>query len=389
VWDYGTLLLAGLALRVGVALVSLGSDDIHIWEDFARQVGEGGLLGRYGEMDSHGHPMNHPPFAVGMAALVHRLADWTGLPFAPLFKLPMIAADLSIAALLGALTARTAGGRAARTVVAAYVFSPAAVLISAYHGSTDCLAAALAFAAAALALRGRAAASGFALGAALNVKLIPILLLPVLGLQYRDRRSALRFALAFGCALLPFAPFAAAQPLGFLRATLGYGSEMNPWGLLAILSGAFTIPVLRDAIGRLAQAYFFYGPPLMLSVIGTLAVVGRVAGRWNATELCGACMGLFLVITPGFGVQYLIYVLPFLLLSHLRHGMAYSLLAGLFLVVVYASYWTGSFPFDSHFERGFPMPAPLIGLAAWAVLIDWLRQLATGPSAAIKGSRAC
>ncbi|HIG01173.1 MAG: glycosyltransferase 87 family protein [Myxococcales bacterium] len=384
-----TVLAVGLVLRLGIAAVSLGSDDIHIWERFASIVNTGGLLGRYGEITAYGFPMNHPPGAVGLAVLMRDLAHWSGLPFAFVFKLPIITADLAIALLLGRLAFHDHGRRASLVVASAYTFSPVAILISAYHGNTDCLSVSLAFASAVLLTRGRAGASGFALGAALNIKLIPILILPVLFLQCRNSASMGRFALGFGCALLPFLPFVAAQPMGFYSATLGYDSEPNPWGLNALLLGAHSIPDVRAWVAPVIQSYRAYGTELMLFLVGLLALTGRISWRWTPIELSGACMGLFLAVAPGFGIQYLIYVLPFMVLGQSRASFGYSILAGAFALIVYSNYWTGTYPLGSRFKAGFPLEAQLVGVMAWVALLAWLwhlarRKTSTAPSFAPK-----
>jgi hypothetical protein len=84
-------------------------------------------------------------------------------------------------------------------------------------------------------------------------------------------------------------------------------------------------------------------------------------------------------------VQYLIYVLPFLLLADFRRGLLYSALGGLFAAVVYASYWTGTVPFYSRFHGGFPMPAPLLGMLAWAVLVSYLASALAGRRGPARG----
>ena len=99
--SFVALLLAGLGLRLAVAFASVGSTDVLLWQVFGARIAETGLLGRYGEIQVQGFPMNHPPVAAGFAVLVREVAQATGLAFAPLFKLPMIAADVGIAAALG------------------------------------------------------------------------------------------------------------------------------------------------------------------------------------------------------------------------------------------------------------------------------------------------
>lgn len=380
------ILLVGLGVRLAIAGFSFGSDDVHIWARWAELVTQDGLLGRYGEMTAYGFPMNHPPTAVGLVTLMHDLSAWTGLPFALALKLPMILADCAIGVLVALVVAREAGASASLAAAVAYAFSPIALLISAYHGNTDCLAASLGFAAAVLMTRDRPGAAGLALGAALNVKLIPVLLLPVLFLQIREWGAARRFTLGFAVALLPFLPFVVAQPLDFYQATLGYRSELTPWGMNAFFLAGAADPALESTVRPLMQTYRDWGTPLMLALIGGLAIGARLRPRWNAIELGGAAMALFLTIPSGFCVQYLIYVLPFLVVLRSGPGLAYSLFGGAFTFVVYWTFWTGTLPLESRFQTGFHPAAQAVGLIAWALLIGWLVWIARRGFGADRGA---
>jgi hypothetical protein len=378
------LLIAGFGLRLALALISLGTNDIVTWLGFAASIAEEGLVGRYGEIRVESFVMNHPPLAAYYAFGVREIALALGLPFALLFKLPMIAADLATAALLGVIGGRP--GRPSLVLTAAYVFSPIAIGISAYHGNTDCLCVALAFLATLLLARGRHAAAGLALAASLNVKLIPILLLPFLVLQCRNLASMRRFCVGFACGLLPFLPFVLLQPTDFYRATLVDGLELNHWGVTAFLHAASQNLKLQPLVAPVIAGFLAYGTALLLCLVGLAALAGRVRPRWSTLELGAICFALFLVVAPSFAVQYLIYVLPFLLLVDFTRGLTYSLVGGLFALVIYASFWTGTFPLFSRFSGGFPMPAPLVGVLAWAVLVGYLAHAITklhggGPAA--------
>ncbi len=385
---YAAILLLGFGLRGLLALVSIGSNDIVTWRGFAAAVAEGGLLGRYGEILVEGFAMNHPPLAVWYAFSAREIAIAVGLPFALLFKLPMIVADVALAALLGVVGGRR--GKPSLPLTAAYALSPIAILVSAYHGNTDCLCVALAFGASVLLARGRHLAAGFALGAALNVKLIPILLVPALVLQCRDLASGRRFLAGLACSLLPLLPFVWVQPVEFYQATLAHGSELNHWGLTAFLHAASQNANLKPLAAPLVAGLIDHGLYWLFGLLGGVAIAGRLRPRWSAIELGAISLGLFLAVAPGFAVQYLIYVLPFLLVVDFRRGLLYSTLGGLFALVVYASYWTGTLPLFSRFTGGFPMPAPLLGVLAWGVLVGYLAHalarlrspVAPGPPAA-------
>ena len=95
--------------------------------------------------------------------------------------------------------------------------------------------AALSLLAAFLIDRRRAFAGGLALAAAINVKLIPVLLIPVFLASLATRREAIRFIGALLLGALPFAPFIAFHWAGFRPHVLAYKSYAGPWGITSLL----------------------------------------------------------------------------------------------------------------------------------------------------------
>jgi hypothetical protein len=115
--------------------------------------------------------------------------------------------------------------------------------------------------------------------------------------------------------------------------------------------------------------------PVALSVffIANAVFSLRVAGRRRLDLLEGLFVitALFLVLTPGFGVQYLSWLAYFAVLSAPFLGTAWVVLAGVFLLRVYA-FWGGSVPpYYANSDlvgqwRGFDC---LFDLALWVLLI--------------------
>ena len=66
-------------------------------------------------------------------------------------------------------------------------------------------------------------------GAAINVKLIPILLIPPLLLSYHDWRDARKFLLGLSLGVIPFIPVLFIQPAAFYHNALTYGSMVSNW----------------------------------------------------------------------------------------------------------------------------------------------------------------
>src|SRR5205814_9830382 len=135
------------------------------------------------------------------AAACYRVATWaqrhihTGsyaFPWFPyLFKLAPIAADAVTCWLLWRIWHPRAGAIWAAAAAAIYAWNPVAILISAHHCNTDSIYAMLCLAAVYVieSRRGSVGAwfwGGLLLGAAINVKLIPVLLIPPLVILCRD-----------------------------------------------------------------------------------------------------------------------------------------------------------------------------------------------------------
>src|SRR5262249_4783427 len=147
-------------------------------------------------------------------------AERTAWNFAVLIKLPILAADLGIVALLFAWPARGQDGPRAAWI---YALHPVALLITGFHGQFDPLMLLAVLGALRFREAGRHDRSALALAAAIGLKSFPVLLLPVLAPR-GGVRPALRYALL---ATLPVAllllPFAIADSPALLRELGGYG----------------------------------------------------------------------------------------------------------------------------------------------------------------------
>jgi len=100
-----------------------------------------------------------------------------------------------------------------------------------------------------------------------------------------------------------------------------------------------------------------------------LAAYAR-ARRWSSVyERVALGLALFLIITPGFGVQYTAILGPVLLAHSRRWGLRWALFSGLFLLAVYATFYQGGFPLHSQFPGAFPLSAAVVGTVPWALLV--------------------
>jgi hypothetical protein len=338
-----------------VASQSKGSNDVVLWEQFAREIDAHGLMQTYVRQTW----FNHPPLMGWMMWGQYRLALALDLPFSVLMKVPAILADLVVLLLVSSEL------RSSRTIALLIALCPLPLLISAHHGNTDSLCAGLALASFVMFRRTRYTLGALLLGMALNVKLIPIVLVPVAAICVPLRYWP-KSALALGLALAPFAIPFASVPEAFYRNAFAYKSIVAPWGInFFALPAAAEHPALHAALKEWVLP-FAKNAIILGSVVW--AAIAFLAGRWTLWQRAFLPMAMFLVLAPGFGVQYLIYPFSFLLLASPRHGLEYGFVAGLYAFTAYAFYWTGTLPALSWFNPQWGLVAQGVGLIAWYVL---------------------
>lgn len=351
---------AGLLVRALVVALSIGSNDALTWETYGEIILHGDLMDTYRVYKA----FNHPPLPGYLAMVAYDLFRVTGIRFQVFFKIAPVLADVLTGWLLYGIWQRHGRGTLA---VALYAGSVVAILGSAYHCNTDSIAAALSLLAVVLWDRGRPLAAGLALGAALDVKLIPAPLVLVLALLARDPRTLGRYLAGLALAALPFVPVVLLAPAAFYRNALAYNSLANPWGLVAFLEAARETTRFAPLADALFTRFRAHGRYLVLLVPLAFALLGR-RHRWSATRLGAITMMLFLLLTPGFSVHYLVYAVPLLFAVDLRAAAVFSAVGGACALAHYLAFWTGTLPWFSDFTVATPPLAVLLGLCTWLVL---------------------
>jgi hypothetical protein len=207
------------------------------------------------------------------------------------------------------------------------------------------------------------------LGAAMNVKLIPVILIAPLFLSLKPQKMW-RFALALGLCALPFVPVFLGPWHEFKRNAIDYNSSVAKWGVGLVVSSldgrlsSIQMPA-HDFTVRVGKAL----------ISGSSVVFGLLAWRFRMftrVELGALAYSCFLAFAPGFGVQYLVYPAAFLAASHARYGFRYIYLASGFAFLLYYGFWTGTWPAFSFFQRNFDQRSVLIGFLAWLSLLGYL-----------------
>lgn len=368
------LIVIGVVARFLVSAVSLGTNDAAAWLRFGDEINHKGLLATY-QSDPE---FNHPPIPGLWAAAVASLAGPENAAlhdslFTNIFKIPVILADCVGIYLLVRIWRRRIGIAAAMVIAALFACSLDAILVSGFHCNTDPIYVMLCLLAIYLLEdRGRSFWGGFALGAAINVKLIPVLLIPGVLLNCRKRREALQVLLGLGIWVLPFVPILIRIPRQFLTNVLTYNSVLDRWGVdffLLLGKSGYTGSTPAE---HLASWYYFHARYFIWGLVVIWAVLARLRRRWSLYEVAAVSYSIFLVLAPGFGVQYTVLVGLPLFAIRPAWGTVYGWLAGLFVAAAYFVYWTGTWPAYAHWRTLFPMPAAVLGLMNWFLLLAYI-----------------
>ena len=365
------LILLGIILRLVVSGISKGTNDAAAWFRFGDEINHHGLIDTY-RMDPE---FNHPPIPAYWAAVCARISgsedsSWHDSIFTCAFKLPVVLADGAGIYLLWLIWRKRTNPPGAVRVAAWFALSLDAILISAYHCNTDPIYVMLCLLCAYLLERQRHLAAGLALGAAINIKLIPVLLIVPMLLTVKNRTQAFRFVAGLALWVLPFVPLLVLARKAFLTNVLMYNSMVDRWGIdyFLLLGEEKWSPANHGE--QLTAVYYAYARYLIFALILSWALLTRWLRKWSAYEIAAVTFAIFLIFVPGFGVQYT--VMLGLLLFAIRPVWAsvYAWIAGLFALSAYWIYWTGSFPLLSRWSLTLlPEPAGMLGLITWIFVI--------------------
>jgi hypothetical protein len=368
---------AAIVARLIIALVSVGTNDAFTFVEFANDIRHLGLVQTYAKEVM----FNHPPLVGILSTFLLKCVAPVAVPFhaaypnqisyqfSVLLRLPVIAADAAGAWLLWRIWRDKIGSVRAASIVAIFAWSLDSILVSGFHCNTDPIYVMFCLAAVFLLEEKRAYFwSGLALAAAINVKVIPMLLVPPLLLSCRGRREVRPFILGLAVGAIPFLPLLVQNFPAFYGNVLAYNSLMDHWGLnFFLLWSSARAPVVM--LSRPAIAYHFIGRYLIFAAIGAWSVAARIWPRWDRYQLAAVAFSLFLLLTPGFGVQYVVIVGLLLFATRPMLATIYAASSSLFVFIVY---WhrlmPGVWPLRALFQQPLSFGESLAGLMTWGVI---------------------
>lgn len=369
------LLIIATALKLVIAARTYGTNDIFYWETFLRVAGAGGGVALYRDQPI----FIHPPFIVHYIQALGWLGERTGVPFRFWLRAASSLADVGTFLAVTRL-ARLGALRAGSASLSLLAVAPVSIMVAGFHGNTDPVMVMFAVLAVLLAAGGRPAwMVGAAIGMALNIKFAAVVFTPALFFFMRGPRARLALAgAAAATVILASLPYIAEAPLLLAGRIVSYSSLSGHWGLTRLL------PLLGAGGGSPVLAlYLRFGTvAMMLSVLVLAIAMNRGRRRVPLFTQCGISVFLFMVFTPGFGVQYLDWLVPFSLAAGFWPALALQASAGTFLFMVYG-YWAREFPwyYANSLEVGDWRGRRLVGaeMLAWlmsAVTALWLARRA-------------
>lgn len=356
-------MVIGAALRIYCVGFTNGTGDMDDWEDHAQQVHDRGLIGYY-----HANSFeNHPPFISEAASLMLQLSAGVQVPFRIPFRGLFVLFDAANALLLFKLLP---AGRSRSLATAIYWLSPAAIIISAYHGNTDTAVAFFLLLSMWLATRTRTFWSGAALGAGLWIKVPGVLAFPAFMIWFRSWRTRGIFALAAAAtALSTYLPALIQDYRIVLKNVFGYRglilqtSTGDPlWGPSVLLFSTFA-PIQVWPEKLLHVALFVLEQSWDIAIVAMLILMWLRRDRRAPGEVC-ATIAMGYVILLGFSdnwaFQYFAWSLPFWFFLPWRFSIPAVSLTSAYL---YALHWffsgsallLGSWDLGAHPILPFPL----------------------------------
>ncbi len=333
-----------LLVKLFISSMTIGTNDIISWLKFAEYIYQHGSFSIYQNIELY----NHPPLMSWILKLLFIIHNQSDFSFQFLFRLMPILSDFGSVIIIWKLMEHYDIQNRVWIGIFCAV-NPINILVSGFHGNTDPIFIFLILTTVYYYETGKIKLSGTLFGLSLCVKIVPILLIPAFYVYIRDIKLRRKFFLS--SLLIPlcvYTPYLIYDVISVFRNIFLYGSIPGRWGFGQIflwLSQNEAIPVgLGVYFENLLYLHYQYGPLMIVAI--TIAIILRFNQcNLNLLEYVFLTLSCFLILTPGFGVQYLSWLSLVGILISLKWGGLYGIFGGLFLYRVY-TYWSGGFPMN-------------------------------------------
>lgn len=333
-------IVVSFVVKVILASRTYGTNDVLTWEFDLEQLRSNGSIALYragvilhpSTAHSISMPFNHPPF------MTHALRFWgwlsivSDLPLRLWMRLSCAIADAVSAVLLVKIMQRSRR-RFRMTTTLMMIVAPASILISGFHGNTDPIMMMFILLCLYLSENAHEAwCAGFALGMAMNIKIIPVLFIPAMILFRQGWKARAQFlAAASGVFLIASLPVIVQAPKLIVASVFGYSSAFGKWGIPTL-----TLLLKDKGLPWPADLYVATGKWITLVLIIVLSLWMNHRSRSvpivEQTAVISFCL---LAAGSGFGIQYLAWLVPWTSFVPAREAAAFHLTSSLALFTAY------------------------------------------------------
>ena len=378
-WVVLAVAAAVLVVKLLLAALTRGTNDADTWTLFAGGVAQAGPVGVYA-LDFPGQLYNHPPLIGYWLAVLNVLEGW-GFSIRFSIRAAASLADVVTAVLVFELLRTRTSLRRATASGVLVALSPVLLVISGFHANTDPIFVMFVILAAYLLVdRKVPALAGIALALALGVKIVPVVVLPLFAVfaLLAGARVLVQLGVAFAAlTAVIWLPALLTEFSAVLGNVIGYsGIAARPWGVAQLVHW---VGDPEWAVWLLTYPFRF----VALAVAALLPAWLVLRRRDQLPAALGISLGLFLVLSPAFGHQYLVWPAAALFFVGLVGATAYNALAGALIIIVYHR-WNGGWPWDLALASSMTNGELALAGVVWveltaAVLIGVIAQLRLAP----------
>ncbi len=368
-WRLWILVIAALATfaKLWCAATTIGTNDVMLYYKYGAIISDKGLA----EMYKTTVLFNHTPLVGYFSSILYNLSLPDGRWFPLFLRLPGIIADLATVGFLMNLRRRM--GRPPGWALAVLAASPVSFMVTGYHGNTDSLLALLLILSASAAMHSKPISSGLWLGLACNIKVIPLLLVPILifyWLQAGWKRTAQSLICMGLVCFLGWLPALISVPDIFFSNVLSYKGYWGIWGTTLWLYLTKIPEFSVVSFTGLSTAQEIFMSVSRAAIILASCILGwksRKSSGLQVFETIGLLWVLFFALAPGVAPQYFAWILPFLVILSPGWFVLFTAASSLYLFVFYNTI-SGGMPWNYGIAHsGYPVNWILWGLWPWFV----------------------
>jgi 4-amino-4-deoxy-L-arabinose transferase-like glycosyltransferase len=337
-------------IKLYFAYFTAGSADVAGYVDYVANIHQHGVRAYYYN-GPFNNTFNNPPFMIHALLALDWLARKTHLAFPFWLRLVSTLADVGTIAVMWRVAAKFMPRRTAALVVLLLALCPIAIVISGFHGSTASeMVFLIVLSIYLLEEKHRVGLAGAAFGLALNVKISPLMLALAIFLYLPAWRARAKFfAAAAAVFLLGSLPYLLMEPRIIAKAVLGYNSIYGNWGWTSLMSRWYpqAVQYVREPfeVTGIHATFATIAKWLMLALIIIASfLMNRLKQRPPLFLQGGFIITIFLVLTPGFGSQYLMWLLPWIVILGLGPAILYYAAGSIYVVVTYACFFAFASP---------------------------------------------